>query len=345
MKRRKRKKERDTVLYQKVEKVIRRHDMLKAGDRVAIGVSGGPDSIFLLDALCSLKDKLGIEVFACNLDHAVRGRASHADSRFVVNRAARLGIACFHKRLHGSRTDRSRKLSPEELLREKRYTFFGEAARKFRANIVATGHTLDDQAETVIMRVIQGSTIKGLAGIPPVMKRGGITVIRPLIDITKDEILGSLSKNKISYRVDRSNFEEHFLRNAVRRKILPYLAKYNPRIRRSLALMAESLREDREFIEGEKKKRRPLLNKDGRRVAIKLKDIVIQPKTLQRELIRDALMQSKANIKKLTYRHWKEMDELLRHKRKGHSLDLPGGIMIKRGESEIYFNKRGLNEK
>lgn len=328
------------MLYQKVLKTIQRYDMLKKGDRVLIGVSGGPDSVFLLNALYNLKDRLGIKIFVANLDHGMRGKASTADSRFVKNEAKRLNIKCIYKKLRSIRKNLPKKLSAEEGLREKRYAFYKEAAGRVCANTIATGHTLDDQAETILMRTIKGSTIKGLAGIPPIGKNNGLNVIRPLIELEKREILNFLAKNKIPYCLDHTNLQERYFRNRVRQRVLPYLAKYNPRIKRTLSLMAESLREDREFIEEAKKKNTDYINKDNICVNIKLKDIVIQPKSLQREILRDALIKAGANIKKLTFRHWKDMDEFLRYKRKGQSLDLPGGVMIKRDERRVSFERK-----
>ncbi|MBL7068690.1 MAG: tRNA lysidine(34) synthetase TilS [Candidatus Omnitrophica bacterium] len=329
------------MLHKKVEETIKRYGMLKKGDRVLVGVSGGPDSIFLLNTLYAMKDKIGVSIFAANLDHGIRGKASERDSEFVKREAKKLKVKCVHDKLRLTQDQLHGKLSVEEVLRLKRYEFFKRAARRFRANVLATGHTLDDQAETVLMRVIKGSTIKGLAGIPPVGKNIGLKIIRPLIETEKREILDFLDENNIPYRVDRTNLKERYFRNRLRNRVIPYLERYNPRLKRSLSLMAESLREDKEFIEETKKTKRALIKANGKCVSIKLKDIVIQPKTLQREILRDALVESGANIKKLNFRHWRDMREFLRHKRSGQSLDLPGGVAVRRGRVEILFERRG----
>jgi tRNA(Ile)-lysidine synthase len=262
-----------------------------------------------------------------------------ADSRFVKDLSRALGLKCAYKKLALNKKDLSRGLSIEELLREKRYRFFKAASKAYKANILATGHTMDDQAETVLMRVIKGATIKGLVGIQPKRREGSIAVIRPLIDIEKQQILLSLKKNRISYRCDHTNNNEKFFRNTVRLKVMPYLLKYNPKLKRSLCLMSESLREDHAFIE-EEKRRRELIKKNGKYVSIKLKDIVVQPKTLQREILRDAMIKSGGSVKKLTYRHWKDMDDFLKFKRKGQSIDLPGGIILKRSDDAISLRAR-----
>jgi tRNA(Ile)-lysidine synthase len=329
----------DTRLYKRVEETIRKYEMVKRGDKVLVGVSGGPDSVFLLRALCHIKNSLGITLFVANMDHGLRGEDSRNDSIFVRKMSKSLGIKCLYKKLRITKKDRAKKMSPEETLREKRYSFFKGAADGLNARILATGHTLDDQAETVIMRVIKGSTIKGLVGILPKRGDGGFTVIRPLIEIEKDEIMTFLKKYGVPFRVDHTNQDENFFRNKIRARILPYLLRYNPKLKRSLCLMAESLREDRAFIEEEKRKR-DLIRKNGESVSINLKDIVIQPRSLQREILRDAMIKSGGSVKKLTYRHWKDMDNFLKFKRKGKSLDLPGGIIMRRGERTISLSMR-----
>lgn len=329
----------DIRLYKKVEETIRRYGMINAGDKIIVAVSGGPDSVFLLHSLDYLSKRIDIKLIVANLDHGMRGKESISDSRFVLDLSKKLAIKCYHEKIRISRKDQSLGISVEELLRKKRYEFFRKIASKARATVLATGHTLDDQAETILMRVIKGATIKGLIGILPIRKTNNIQIIRPLIHIEKKDILDLMKKNKFEFRTDRTNADEKYFRNVTRKKILPYLSKYNPRLKRSLSQMAESLQEDNDFIETEKAKR-DLISAKGRRVSINLKDIVIQPKSLQREILRDAIIRTGASVKKLTYRHWKEMDNFIRFKRRGQSIDLPGGVIMKREEKTLSLNQR-----
>lgn len=327
------------ILYKKVEETIRRYDMINAGDKVIVAVSGGPDSVFLLHALDYLSKRIAIELLVANLDHGMRGKESISDSRFVLDLSGRLDIKCHHEKIRISRKDLSLGISTEELLRKKRYEFFKKIASKARATVLATGHTLDDQAETILMRIIKGATMKGLVGILPTRMNNNIRIIRPLIHIEKNDILVFMKKNKMHFRTDRTNTDEKYFRNVTRKKILPYLSKYNPRLKRSLSQMAESLQEDYDFIETEKAKRDLISAKNGK-ITINLRDIVIQPKSLQREILRDAIIKTGASVKKLTYRHWKEMDNFIRFKRRGQSIDLPGGVIMKREEKTLSLNQR-----
>ena len=327
-------------LIEQVLKTIRNYRMVNRGESLVVAVSGGPDSMFLLHALLRLKNKLGIsKVSACNLDHCLRGSESEEDSRFVRWEADRLGIECFQKKVNIAAT-KAKTLSTEEAAREARYAFYEEAAAKAGANVIATGHTIDDQAETVLMRMVKGASLKGLVGIAPVRDVGALRIIRPLVEIEKEEIVNYLDDSLIRYRIDSSNLENKYFRNIVRREIVPFLESYNPRLKRSLFNLAEHLREDFEFIKHEKSKvtsRIATATKGA--IAIKLKDIVLQPAAIQKEVLRDSLEMAGGEVKKLSFRHWKEVDSLLKRKGKGFSADLPGSIRVTRTASELIFRK------
>lgn len=327
-------------LIEQVLKTIRSYEMLAAGDTVLAAVSGGPDSVFLLHALKSLKNKLKLKkVAVCNLDHGLRADESKEDSLFVKRLAVELGFEFIHKTIDLKKLAR-KGISTEEAAREERYKFFQEAAGKSGANILATGHTLDDQAETVLMRFIKGTALKGIVGIAPVIEFGKLKVIRPLIEIEKQEIVGHLDDDGIHYRIDRTNAEPVYFRNVVRGEIMPFLEKYNPKLKRSLFNLAEHLREDFDFIEEARVKMAGARGPGGTsRVEIRLKDIAVQPKALQKEILRDLLEDAGGEVKRLSFRHWKEMESLIRHKYKGNSVDLPGNIRVTRGADSIVFSK------
>jgi len=329
-----------TELMEQVLKTVKNYDMLKARDAVLVAVSGGPDSVFLLHALSRLKSKLGLSgIFVANLDHGLRGAESEGDSLFVKKVSAKLGLECIHRRvkLEGVK---SKKYSTEELAREARYEFFSETAGKTGANVLATGHTLDDQAETILMRFIKGASLKGIVGIAPVRMEGTLRIIRPLIELEKARIKNYLDLLGMSYRIDRTNSEPIYFRNIVRNDIIPYLERYNPRLKRALFNLAQHLREDFEFIEEEKSKASKYISPSGSQaIEIKLKDIVIQPSALQKEILRDALNRIGGEVKRLSFRHWKDMESLIKYKKKGDSIDLPGAIRITRTDEVLRLGK------
>ena len=317
---------------------IKRFDMIEKGQKVLVSVSGGPDSVFLFYALYKLKDTLGIEFSIANLDHGMRGKTSELDSEFVRHIAESFNIPFFHEKLVSSLYEKS-KLSKEEIARKFRYEFLIASAKKKGIDAVATGHTVDDHAETILMRIVKGTTLRGVMGIPPVRYEDGVKIIRPLIETGKGEIIEFLRANSIPYRTDETNLEDAFFRNRVRNRLLPYLSQYNPRIKRALANLAENLREDFEFIEEERTRRTTPFYSDGGSLSLKLRDIVVQPKALRREVIKDGLSRAGANIKKLSYKHWKSVDDFIRLRQRGKSIDLPGGIRINKTRDSLTFLK------
>ncbi|MBN1526373.1 MAG: tRNA lysidine(34) synthetase TilS [Candidatus Omnitrophica bacterium] len=325
-------------LIERVLKTVRQYDMLKEGDSILAAVSGGPDSVFLLHAIARLKDKLKLKrIAACHLDHGLRGKESGDDAVFVRRLADGLGIDCFHKRVSLKELkDKAR--STEEVGREERYKFYKEAAEQARANVIATGHTLDDQAETVLMRLIKGASLKGVVGISPSRPEGRFRVVRPLAWTEKGAIKAYLEEHAMAYRTDSTNFQPVYFRNVVRAEIIPFLEKYNPRLKRVLCNFAEHLREDFEFIDKERTRLQPQIVRGGAgNVCIDLKDLVLQPRALQKEILRGALEKAGGEIKKLSFKHWKDMEHFIKHNRKGNSLHLPGGIRVSRTSTALEF--------
>jgi tRNA(Ile)-lysidine synthase len=251
-------------------------------------------------------------------------------------------LGFIHKKINTA-DKKPKGLSTEEAARQARYKFFNAAAKAVKANVVATGHTLDDQAETILMRIIKGASLKGIVGISPVRDEGSIRVARPLFELEKKEIEKYLDERSTAYRIDSTNLEPVYFRNVIRKEILPYLEKYNPRLKRALCGLAEHLREDFEFIkEAKKDATRKMLyaQRDGKKLELKLKDIVIQPKALQKEILRDCLERSGGEVKRLSFRHWKDLERMIAHSGKGSALDLPGDIRVTRTATSLAFRKR-----
>ena len=214
----------NSAFLKRVKDTVKQYDMLRPGDRVLVAVSGGPDSVGLLKALLEMRKNLGIEIVVGNLDHGIRGRESRRDSDLVKRMSENLGLPLMHKRINLKSQPKGKK-SLEERARERRYAFFREAAEKNMCNVIATGHTLDDQAETVLMRIITGASAAGLAGIPPARRDDGIKIIRPFIRTSKHDILSYLGKTGWEYAEDHTNRDKKFRRNRIRLEVLPFLEK------------------------------------------------------------------------------------------------------------------------
>ena len=235
------------AIEHKIEAAVHRHGMIKAGDRVIAAVSGGADSVVLLHALHGLSGKLGMSLVAAHLDHGLRGEEGRGDAVFVADYAAALGLPCIVERADVAGYCRENGCSTEQGAREVRYGFLRRALLDRDADAVATGHTADDQAETVLMRLLRGSGSSGLSAIRPV--RDG-WIIRPLLDVTADEIAGYVRRHGLSFRVDRTNADRDLLRNRIRHHLVPMLRQeYNPRIVRGLGRLADVIRCEAEYLD------------------------------------------------------------------------------------------------
>lgn len=258
-----------TSVLQPVLSYIRERALLRAGDRVAVAVSGGADSVVLLRVLLELRAELGIVLAVTHFNHGLRGDESNADEAFVADLARHHGLEFFAA--HGDVRQHAftGKLSTEAAGRELRYRWFAALAEEQRLNAIATAHTLDDQAETVLLKFLRGAGTKGLAGIYPVLTLGAewagaetsspegaplqnripdARIVRPLLCVSRQEVESYLAALGQSWREDESNLDRRFLRNRLRHELLPLLEReFNPNIRHALSDLAEIARGDEEF--------------------------------------------------------------------------------------------------
>ncbi len=214
-------------ILDRFKETINRWNMLKKGDRVIVACSGGPDSVTLLYLLNQIKEKYDLKIFIAHINHKLRGRESAEDEKFVRRLAGELVLSFYVKSFDIKKIAKKEKLSIEECARKVRYDYLDKLASRIKATKIALGHNADDQAETVLMRLIRGAGSLGLSGIPPVSGK----IIRPLLDIKRKDIEKFLKKNKLLFRIDSSNLRKDYLRNRVRLELLPHLRKkYNPNI-------------------------------------------------------------------------------------------------------------------
>jgi len=238
------------MVFPKVKKIIERYNMFSPGDRVLVGVSGGPDSVCLLHILNRCRKDMALSLHVVHINHGIRKRESKREEKFVSHLAGRMGLPITVKSLDVPSYARRKKLTVEEAARDMRYSAFEQLAGKLNAKKIALGHTASDQVETVLMHLLRGSGPQGLSGIPPVRKLGSTAVVRPLIEVNREEILNYLKKNKLTFCLDSSNRKTEYFRNRIRLKLLPLLRKnYNENIDGALLRLSEILKEENAYWE------------------------------------------------------------------------------------------------
>lgn len=231
-----------------VRAAIREHAMTKKGDHVLVGVSGGADSVCLLHVMNALKEEFSLTLTAVHIDHKIRGAEAGRDAAFAEEFCRKLGVSFIQKSVSVPELAKSEKISLETAGRLARYRCFHEICDEIGAQSVATAHNRNDQAETVLMRILRGAGISGLAGIRHVRPDG---VIRPLLDVSRAEIEAYCLENDLHYCVDSTNLEDDCTRNKIRHLLLPMIEKeFNPNILETLSVLAANMREDGEFIDG-----------------------------------------------------------------------------------------------
>ena len=233
------------MLEDKVLDTINKYGMIKKKDKVVIGVSGGPDSMTLLNILNNLKEKLGIEIYVAHINHMIREEADE-ETEYVKEFCEKIEVSFFFKRIDVESEAEKLKIGTEEAGRNIRYEFFNEVAEKVGANKIATAHNSNDNAETVLMNIIRGSSISGLKGIEKI--RDG-KYIRPIIECNRDEIEEYCKINNLNPRYDKTNLENIYTRNKIRNMLIPFIKKeFNPNIIEGINRLSSIAYEEEQFI-------------------------------------------------------------------------------------------------
>ncbi len=223
---------------------IEKYDMLKNGDSVVIALSGGADSVTLLDIINSVKKKYNIKIYAAHLNHNIRGAEAERDERFCVNLCKNYNIRLFVKSVDIKSIASEQKISEELCGRNERYSFFEQLSEELNAKI-ATAHTASDNAETLLFNLARGASVKGLAAIPPV--RGNI--IRPLIELTRSQIEVYCKDNGLKYVTDSTNLTDVYTRNRIRHNVIPELRRVNAGLEHSVLRLSEGAREISDYLD------------------------------------------------------------------------------------------------
>lgn len=233
------------MIKDKVLTTIQKYNLIQRNDKVVIGVSGGPDSMTLLNVLNELKKELDIQIYVAHINHMLREEAD-SETRYVQDFCQKIGAECYIKKIHIEEEAKTQKIGTELAGRNARYSFFEYVAQKVGANKIATAHNANDNAETVLMNVMRGSGISGLKGIEKI--REG-KFIRPIIECTRKEIEAYCEEKKLNPKYDKTNAENIYTRNKVRNLLIPYIEKeFNPNIIESLNRLSTIAAKEDEYF-------------------------------------------------------------------------------------------------
>ena len=229
----------------KVIETIKKYELIQAKDKIVLGVSGGPDSISMLDILRQIREEFDFEIVVAHINHMIRKEAIQ-DEEYVKKYCEKNNIKCFVKRIDVIDIANNKKIGTEEAGRLVRYDFFDEVLKQTGSNKIAIAHNKNDKIETIIMHLLRGSGLSGLKGIEPIREN----VIRPLIECERKEIEKYCDENKLEPRIDKTNFENDYTRNKIRNIVIPYIEKeLNPNIIETIDRLSEVVKKEDRYLE------------------------------------------------------------------------------------------------
>lgn len=323
-------------MLDKIRETIEEFRLIEEGDKIIVAISGGPDSVAMLHALHCLREEYGLDLYGAHLNHNFRGIEAQLDAEYVSKLCESLGIICFIKSVDVPGYARDQGLSPEEAGRILRYKFFDEIANRVKASKIAVAHNENDQAETVLMRLLRGTGLQGLTAIH--IRRDQI--IRPLLKIDRKTIEEYCDQHKLSPRIDKTNLESIYYRNKIRLDLIPYLEEnYNGNIIENLVKTADILKDDFDFIEERAREVFDdlVIRQNEDRLELPIGGIKILHKALQSRIVRLAGEHLLGRQEILEYKHVQQVLDLIERGLTGKRLDLPMGLVAKISYEKIYF--------
>jgi len=309
--------------------------MIKKDDKIIVGVSGGADSMCLLHVLKEISITYPFTINAIHINHGIRGKEAKKDENFVRDMCKEWKIAFRAYYIDIKKEALLRKCSEEEAGRLVRYETFERVRKEINGSKIAVAHNMNDQAETVLMKIFRGTGMKGLGGIPYIRDN----IIRPLLDITREEIENYCIHHNINYRQDYTNELNIYTRNRIRNELIPFVEdKFNPNIIKVLYNMSNILREEEDFLEEQAEDSFMICKKDEGLNVLKLDNVLLKSlhPVLQKRIIRIALKNLSGHIRNIEYGHIQDIIDLS-EKPTGKRLNLPNQVIVKKEYEELIF--------
>ncbi|HID0865036.1 TPA: tRNA lysidine(34) synthetase TilS, partial [Clostridium botulinum] len=316
---------------------IKKYNMIEANDKIIVGVSGGPDSMCLLHMLCLLKNQLRIkDIYVAHINHGVRGAESDADEKYVENFCYTNNLGFFSKTINMDKIAKEKGISSESAGREARYDFFNYLRKELGAQKIATAHNANDQAETVLMRIMRGTGLQGLIGINPIRDD---LYIRPLINVLREDIENYCDKYKLNPRIDKTNLQSIYTRNKIRLELIPYIKdNFNEDIVNTLCRFSNIVSKDNNYLEEvSKDKFERYCTKKLQRVIID-KRAFLEHESISTRILREAILYINQNLYNLEMRNIYDVLELSLNTT-GKFVNLPSNIKAENIYGDIHLYK------
>ena len=268
----------------KVIETIKKYNLIQQGDKIVLGVSGGPDSISMLHILNEIKEDYKFDIYVAHINHMIRDEAD-SDEQYVKLYCEEKNIQFFSKRIDVQQFAHTNKIGTEEAGRKIRYDFFEEVLQIVNGNKIAIAHNKNDNTETIIMNLLRGSGLSGMKGIEPIRDN---KYIRPLIECERQEIEQYCELKQLEPRIDKTNFENDYTRNKIRNIVIPYIKdEFNPNIIETIGRLSELATAESNFIDSQAQKvyQNLLVEKNENRIVLKLKEFNGQDKVIKSRII------------------------------------------------------------
>jgi tRNA(Ile)-lysidine synthase len=345
---------RQSSTYRRWRLFTQRACLFQPGDRVGVAVSGGPDSMLLLDFMVEYAHEAGLTLAVAHFNHHLRGAESDEDEDFVRARAQRLELEFLCSGARVTEVARKRRMNIESAARELRYRFLGSLLSDGKLDKVATAHTASDQAETVLLRLLRGTGTRGLAGIHRVLEVPGGLIVRPFLSLTRAEVEAEVARSGLPFRIDTTNFDTSLARNRIRQQVLPLLAQeFNPSVVRTLTEFADRARSDESLLDGQARERAlELLVRSGGVLKMDCRRFNRVPPAIARRVVRLALEEVRAcggstgsaavaasAGPAVTYAEIDSLSRLATDGQSGKRLQLAGGIEVRREFESLVIEK------
>ena len=315
-------------------------NLIKDGDKIVLGVSGGPDSICMLDMMRELKEEKNInfEIYVAHVNHMIREEAIE-DEKYVQNYCLKHNIKFFVKRVDVQKIANDKKIGTEEAGRKVRYDFFEEVLQKTGSNKIAIAHNKNDKIETIIMHLLRGSGLSGLKGIEPIRDN---KYIRPLIECERQEIEQYCKNRKLQPRIDKTNFENEYTRNKIRNIVIPYIKKeFNPNIIQTLSRLSEVATDESNYIDLQTQRiyNKLLIEKTDKQIILKLKEFNQQEKVIQKRLVLKTIKELNGSTDRIEKIHIEDIIKLCTNNIGNKYLTPNKNLKILVKDKKIFFIK------